>query len=124
MAGKLVIGNWKMNTRADSAQTLLQAQLADETSNRDWVGVAAPAVYLAGLAERLRGQPLRLCAQDVSAFDQDGDGAADVVGEWREFYADEVRAYNESLWNDGGSTYASDMRRGELSDDLGESPDY
>lgn len=72
MAGKLVIGNWKMNTRADSAQTLLQALLADETSNRDWVGVAAPAIYLAGLGERLRGQALRLCAQDVSAFDQDG----------------------------------------------------
>ena len=72
MSGKLVIGNWKMNTRADSARALLALLLADEASNRAGVGVAAPAVYLAGLAEQLQGQPLGLCAQDVSGFDQDG----------------------------------------------------
>ena len=72
MAGKLVIGNWKMNARTDSARALLQALLTDGASNRDSVGVAAPTAYLADLAEQLRGQNLRLCAQDVSVFDQDG----------------------------------------------------
>jgi triosephosphate isomerase len=58
MAGKLIIGNWKMNTRAQSAQSLVAALLADPVCNQPWVGVAAPAVYLARWARSL---PVRLC---------------------------------------------------------------
>jgi hypothetical protein len=53
MAGKLIIGNWKMNTRAQSAQSLVAALLADPVCNQPWVGVAAPAVYLAALGAQL-----------------------------------------------------------------------
>ena len=72
MAGKLIIGNWKMNTRMQTAEALLAALLADPQCNQPWVGVAAPAVYLAGLAAQLRGHALQLAAQDVSAFAADG----------------------------------------------------
>lgn len=78
MAGKLIIGNWKMNTRAQSAQSLLDALLADQACNQSWVGVAAPAVYLAMLAHRLQGASLQLAAQDVSAFASDGAYTGDV----------------------------------------------
>ncbi|MBA4706864.1 triose-phosphate isomerase [Aquitalea aquatica] len=78
MAGKLIIGNWKMNTRAQSAQSLLDALLADSECNQSWVGVAAPSVYLAMLAQRLQGASLQLAAQDVSGFANDGAYTGDV----------------------------------------------
>jgi len=72
MAGKLIIGNWKMNTRAQSAQSLVDALLEQPACDQPWVGVAAPAVYLAALGARLQGRSIRLAAQDVSAFASDG----------------------------------------------------
>ncbi|QEL54146.1 triose-phosphate isomerase [Chromobacterium paludis] len=72
MTAKLVIGNWKMNTRLDSARALAEALLKDATTNREGVGVAAPAVYLAALAEQLKGGKIALSSQDVSRFDADG----------------------------------------------------
>ncbi|PRP71836.1 triose-phosphate isomerase [Chromobacterium amazonense] len=72
MSGKLVIGNWKMNTRADSAQALASALLDHAATNREGVGIAAPAVYLAALAQTLKGSRLALSAQDVSRFAADG----------------------------------------------------
>lgn len=78
MAGKLIIGNWKMNTRAQSAQSLVAALLADPVCNQPWVGVAAPAVYLAALGAQLAGQSLQLSAQDVSSFAADGAFTGEV----------------------------------------------
>ncbi|UTH75123.1 triose-phosphate isomerase [Chromobacterium sp. IIBBL 290-4] len=72
MAGKLVIGNWKMNTRAQSAQALAAELLADAATNHEGVGIAAPAVYLAALAQQLKGGKLALSAQDVSCYAKDG----------------------------------------------------
>ncbi|POZ62188.1 triose-phosphate isomerase [Chromobacterium alticapitis] len=72
MTGKLVIGNWKMNTRADSARKLAAALLADAETNRDGVGIAAPAVYLAALGEQLQGSSIALSSQDVSRYAEDG----------------------------------------------------
>ncbi|OWY39104.1 triose-phosphate isomerase [Xenophilus sp. AP218F] len=72
MSGKLVIGNWKMNTRSESAQALVAALLADPATNRDGVGVAAPAVYLAQVARQLEGGRIALASQDVSRYDADG----------------------------------------------------
>lgn len=40
-------------------------------------------------------------ADAIRDFDQDGHGAADVIATWRDFYGDAVRAYNESLWDEG-----------------------
>lgn len=72
MSDKLVIGNWKMNTRSQSAQELVAALLADPVTNQLGVGIAAPAVYLAQLAGKLAGGKISLSAQDVSKFDADG----------------------------------------------------
>ncbi|SUX30450.1 Bifunctional PGK/TIM [Chromobacterium vaccinii] len=78
MSGKLVIGNWKMNTRGDSARQLAAALLADEKTNREGVGIAAPAVYLAALAEQLKGGNIALSSQDVSRFAADGAFTGEV----------------------------------------------
>ncbi|MBV8679072.1 MAG: triose-phosphate isomerase [Aquitalea sp.] len=78
MAGKLIIGNWKMNTRAGTAQALVQSLLADPVCNQPWVAVAAPAVYLAPLAGSLNQHALQLGAQDVSAFAKDGAFTGEV----------------------------------------------
>ena len=81
MSGKLVIGNWKMNTRGDSARLLAAALLADEETNREGVGIAAPAVYLAALAEQLKGGKIALSSQDVSRFAADGAFTGEVSAE-------------------------------------------
>ncbi|AUH52475.1 triose-phosphate isomerase [Chromobacterium sp. ATCC 53434] len=78
MSGKLVIGNWKMNTRGDGARELAAALLADAATNRDGVGIAAPAVYLSDLARQLAGGRLALAAQDVSRFAADGAFTGEV----------------------------------------------
>ncbi|MBW7566337.1 triose-phosphate isomerase [Chromobacterium subtsugae] len=78
MSGKLVIGNWKMNTRGDSAGRLAAELLADQDTNREGVGIAAPAVYLAALAAQLRGSHIALSAQDVSRYDADGAFTGEV----------------------------------------------
>ena len=72
MAGKLVIGNWKMNTRQASATALLDALVANPETNQPWVAVAMPAVYLSQGQGCLQGSAIKLAAQDVSGFAQDG----------------------------------------------------
>lgn len=62
-------------------------------------------------------------ADAIRAFDQEGDGTADVIATWREFYRAAVTEYNESLWNENGRRSA-DHIDGYDRDDLGESPDY
>ena len=55
MSSKLVIGNWKMNGRHAANLALLGQMLENADINRDGVGLAAPAVYLAQLASVLQG---------------------------------------------------------------------
>jgi len=47
MSSKLVIGNWKMNGRHAANLALLDQMLESADINREGVGLAAPAVYLA-----------------------------------------------------------------------------
>lgn len=72
MSSKLVIGNWKMNGRHAANLALLGQMLDNADINRDGVGLAAPAVYLAQLASVLQGSALAVAAQDVSRFAADG----------------------------------------------------
>lgn len=39
-------------------------------------------------------------ADAVRRHEEDGDGNAEVIGEWKDYYGDELRAYNESLWDE------------------------
>ncbi|GGY14463.1 triosephosphate isomerase [Paludibacterium paludis] len=78
MAGKLVIGNWKMNGRRVASETLVAAMLADPRINRPNVGMAPPAPYLALLAGWLEGSHVAVCAQDASRFAKDGAFTGDV----------------------------------------------
>lgn len=78
MADKLIIGNWKMNTRRDSGKALIDALSASDITNRSWVGVAVPTVYLAQAAEYLKGSRIALSSQDVSRFDKDGAFTGEV----------------------------------------------
>lgn len=72
MSSKLVIGNWKMNGRHAANLALLGQMLENADINRDGVGLAAPAVYLAQLASVLQGSAMAVAAQDVSRFATDG----------------------------------------------------
>lgn len=72
MSSKLVIGNWKMNGRHAANLALLEQMLENADINRDGVGLAAPAVYLAQLASVLQGSAIAVAAQDVSRFANDG----------------------------------------------------
>lgn len=78
MAGKLVIGNWKMNGRREASAALVNAMLADPRINRAGVGIAAPAVYLPLLQGILSGSQVALSAQDVSRFGKDGAFTGDI----------------------------------------------
>lgn len=72
MTNKLVIGNWKMNGRLEQNQRLLEA-LAEAVAGLEVeVGVAPPAAYLGQVASLTQGSALRLCAQDVSQYADDG----------------------------------------------------
>lgn len=72
MSSKLVIGNWKMNGRHAANLALLGQMLESADINREGVGLAAPAVYLAQLASVLQGSAIAVAAQDVSRFATDG----------------------------------------------------
>ncbi len=69
---KWVVGNWKMNGRADFAQALLDELSALTISDHTQVGVAPPLPYLALGAQILRHSRILAGAQDVSSFAQDG----------------------------------------------------
>ncbi|MBA4062614.1 MAG: triose-phosphate isomerase [Isosphaera sp.] len=63
---KFVAGNWKMNTTLAEARALAQAVVAGVGSAPTVdVAVCPPFVWLAGVAEVLRGSPVALGAQDV-----------------------------------------------------------
>ncbi len=75
---KWVLGNWKMNGRLASNQRLLEALLADPQVNAGHVGLAVPSAYLGQMTHLLAGQPLRLGAQCVSHFADDGAYTGEV----------------------------------------------
>jgi triosephosphate isomerase (TIM) len=63
---KFVAGNWKMNTTLAEARALAQAVVAGVgAAPKCDVAVCPPFVWLAGVAEVLRGSPVALGAQDV-----------------------------------------------------------
>jgi triosephosphate isomerase len=68
----LVLGNWKMNGDAASAEALLAGLLAGARDIAGVSGVCPPYPYLGLAAARLAGSGVGWGAQDVSAFD---DGA-------------------------------------------------
>ena len=73
MRKTLVAGNWKMNGSAEANAALVDGILAGlPSSERLEVLVCPPYPYLAAVAEKLRGSPVRLGAQNVS---EHGDGA-------------------------------------------------
>ena len=65
---KIVIGNWKMNPPTiEDAVALARAVAAGAPSNGVSVGVAPPAVALLPVSHALKGSPVAVYAQDVSA---------------------------------------------------------
>jgi triosephosphate isomerase len=66
MRGKLIAGNWKMNTDLASATTLAKAVVARacDFANVDLL-VCPPSVYLAAVAEVLSNSPVSLGAQNM-----------------------------------------------------------
>ncbi len=73
MRKTLVAGNWKMNGSAEANAALVDGILTGlPSSERLEVLVCPPYPYLAAVAEKLRGSPVRLGAQNVSEY---GDGA-------------------------------------------------
>lgn len=69
----LIAGNWKMNTRRESAvalaKELIQGLSSDTVAE---VAVCPPSVYLAAVADTLAGSPIELGAQNLYAA---ADGA-------------------------------------------------
>lgn len=71
MLNRLVVGNWKMNGRLASNEALLANMLLELPQQVD-VAVCVPFPYLPLVAAQLRGQAVKVGAQDVSEF---ADGA-------------------------------------------------
>lgn len=71
MLNRLVVGNWKMNGRLASNEALLANMLPELPQQVD-VAVCVPFPYLPLVAAQLRGQAVKVGAQDVSEF---ADGA-------------------------------------------------
>lgn len=69
MPRALVIGNWKMHGSRHFADRLLDDVLAGVASLALDVAVCPPFVYLAQVAERLRGTGVQLAAQGLSEYD-------------------------------------------------------
>ncbi|HET8568526.1 MAG TPA: triose-phosphate isomerase [Candidatus Limnocylindria bacterium] len=65
MSAKLVVGNWKMNPGTVAEAVALARAVAAIDAGPVEVGVAPPAVWLAAVAEALRGRSTRVLAQDV-----------------------------------------------------------
>ncbi|MEM9364592.1 MAG: triose-phosphate isomerase [Planctomycetota bacterium] len=70
----IIAGNWKMNTRADSAAELAKGvvQAVEATSGDVEVAVCPPLVYLSTVADAVAGSPVELGAQNLYAS---ADGA-------------------------------------------------
>ena len=90
---KLVVGNWKMHGSRASNAELLQGLLAADltaTAPRADVAVCPPAVFLADVAEALRGSAIAFGSQDLSAQAQGaytGEVSGPMVREFGATYA-------------------------------------
>lgn len=85
MRRKLVAGNWKMNGRLATNQSLVEAVLAGVRGAKEVdVWLAPPAVYLSQVAGLLNGSAVGLAAQNA-AREQDGaftgEVSADMLAE-------------------------------------------
>src|SRR5690606_32302729 len=101
---KLVVGNWKMHgSRASNAELikgLLEADLATTAPRAD-VAVCPPVVFLADVAEALKGSAIGFGAQDLSVQAQGaytGEVSGPMLREFGARYAivghSERRAYH------------------------------
>lgn len=68
MRRPLVIGNWKLNGSREMANTLVYALTDQVDGEGSEVAIAPPFPYLDTAGDRLAGSPIRLAAQDVSAW--------------------------------------------------------
>lgn len=75
---KWVMGNWKMNGSLASNQALLAEMLALNIPAAVQVGIAAPVVYIHGVATQTQNSSLMVGAQDVSVFANDGAFTGEV----------------------------------------------
>lgn len=66
MRQSLVVGNWKMNGTRASAELLAQGIIAGLGTNSVEIAVCVPYVYLASVAEVVKGSRLALGAQNVA----------------------------------------------------------
>lgn len=78
MTSKLVIGNWKMHGRLERNRQLLAALAPRVAGMKTEIGVAPPSAYLGQVVALLEGTRLRLCAQDVSRYAEDGAFTGEV----------------------------------------------
>ena len=67
MRRTLIAGNWKMNTDRASATALAQGVVAESGGMEAELVVCPPAVYLQAVADVLKGSPVGLGAQNMSA---------------------------------------------------------
>ena len=90
---KLVVGNWKMHGSRASNAELLQGLLAADltaTAPRADVAVCPPAVFLADVAEALKGSAIAFGSQDLSTQAQGaytGEVSGPMVREFGATYA-------------------------------------
>jgi triosephosphate isomerase len=78
MRGKLVVGNWKMNTNKASAVALATAVAKGTPASGVEAGVAVPFVYLDAVSQAIGGTPLLLGAQDAY-FEKEGAFTGEVA---------------------------------------------
>ena len=80
MRQPLVAGNWKMNGSRESIRELLDGILAgNDAVEKAEIAVCAPFVYLAQVADRLKGTPVAWGAQNVND-NQSGAYTGEVSG--------------------------------------------
>jgi len=68
----LIIGNWKMHGRNFSNQQFAKTWQATKATEQITVSVACPHVYLESCAHLFAKTPIKVSAQNVSDFEQDG----------------------------------------------------
>jgi len=69
MKKKLIAGNWKMNGSTAANAALVQQLLAGVGKVACDIAVCVPAPYLAEVGALVKGSPIAVGAQDVSAYD-------------------------------------------------------
>lgn len=68
----LIVGNWKMHGRRFSNQQFAKAWQATQATEQITISVAFPHVYLESCTRLLAKTPIKVSAQNVSCFEQDG----------------------------------------------------